>query len=289
MSPERRGMLLMALFVALWAAVEALAAEVLLRYSPYQVVWTRYVVHLAFMAAVWGWQDPGSLWRTRRPAFQIFRSMMMLGMPASWIVAMHLGVESGTLMFIFWASPLLILAFARFFLKERATLPLWGAALAAWAGAGILTGPSRPESLSMLAYPVAMAVTFSLYVVMTRSLRGETPRANLFHSALWVALLLTPAMPGLWITPSLPELLAMIGVGLLGFAALFALDRMAAAAPVSVSAPVGYLQLVFTISIAVLLGHGNGGERAAAGGLIIGAAVLYVWAHKPGLLLRNAA
>ena len=282
-------MLLMALFVALWAAVEELAAGALQRYSPYQVVWTRYVVHVLFMVAVWGWREPASLWKTGRPVFQVLRSMLMLGMPASWIIAMQLGVGGGTLMSVFWMSPLLILAFAKLFLGERATWLLWIAALVACAGAWLLTGPSLPASLSLLFFPIGMAVTFSLYVVMTRSLRSETPRANLFHSAFWVALLLTPAMPTLWITPAPQDLLAMIGVGLLGFAALFALDRMAAAAPVSVSAPASYLQLVFSIAIAWLFGHGHGGQWTAMGALLISGAVLFVWAHKPGLLLRNSA
>lgn len=289
MSPERQGMLLMALFVALWATVEELAAGALQRYSPYQVVWTRYVVHILFMAAVWGWREPTALWRTGRPVFQVLRSTLMLGMPASWIIAMQSGVGGGTLMSVFWMSPLLILVFAKLFLGERATWPLWAAALVACAGAWLLIGPSFPPSLSLLFFPIGMAVTFSMYVVMTRSLRTESPRANLFHSAFWVALLLTPAMPQLWITPTSVDLLAMIGVGLLGFAALYALDRMAATAPVSISAPASYLQLVFTFTFAWLLGHGHGGAWTAAGVVLITAAVLYIWAHKPGLLLRNPA
>ena len=86
MSPRRRAMLLMLGFVTLWALIEAMAAHVLRRYSPYQVVWTRYAVHLLLMLLVWGWRQPATLWRTGRPVFQLARSLLMLGMPASWII-----------------------------------------------------------------------------------------------------------------------------------------------------------------------------------------------------------
>ena len=101
-----------------------------------------------------------------------------------------------------------------------------------------------------------MAVTFSLYVVMTRSLRSETTRANLFYTALGVFLMLSPAMPSLWIMPTLPHFAAIVGVGLLGLATLYALDRLAAAAPVSVSAPFAYLQIAVTAGLAVAAGIG---------------------------------
>jgi drug/metabolite transporter (DMT)-like permease len=291
MSAERRGMLLMAVFVALWASVEALAAGALLRYSPYQVVWTRYVVHLLFMLAIWGWREPASLWRTGRPVFQFARSLLMLGMPASWVISRQVGVEGSTMMAIFWLSPLLILGFAKLFLGEQATLPLWLAALVACLGAWFMTEPSVPAVPALLIFPAGMAVTFSLYVVMTRSLRSENCRANLFYTAFWVALALTPAMPGLWITPPLRDLLIMTGVGLLGFMALFALDRMAAAAPVSTSAPLSCLQLLFSIAAAWVVGHGYGygGVWSAVGSLLITVAALYVWAREPRLLVRNIA
>ncbi|MGQ3076253.1 MAG: hypothetical protein ACT7A5_34725, partial [Ferrovibrionaceae bacterium] len=64
MTANRRAILLMLAFVLLWAGIEAMAANVLRHYSPYQVVWTRYAVHLALMLALWGWREPASLWQT---------------------------------------------------------------------------------------------------------------------------------------------------------------------------------------------------------------------------------
>ena len=98
MSTERRSMLLMITFVALWTLVEATAANLLNKYTAYQIVWTRYAVHLALMLALWGWRDPASLWRTRRPGFQIARSSLMMVMPVSWFLGSQSGVPMGTTM-----------------------------------------------------------------------------------------------------------------------------------------------------------------------------------------------
>ena len=102
MSATHRSMLLMIVFAALWAAVEAVALHLSRGYSPFQVVWTRYAVHLAFMLLVWGWGTPRSLIATRRPLYQLARSSLMLVMPASFILGVSSGLDNGTLLAIFW-------------------------------------------------------------------------------------------------------------------------------------------------------------------------------------------
>jgi drug/metabolite transporter (DMT)-like permease len=288
MSAMRRSMLLMVAFVALWATVEALAARVLMHYSPYQVVWTRYGVHLAFMVAVWGWRQPSSLWHTRRPAFQLGRSMLMLGMPASWAIASSAGMDPSTVMSVFWLSPLLILVFARLFLGEKAPGAIWLVCAIACAGALMFTPPGPVHSVPMLVFPVIMAVTFSLYVVMTRSLRSENTRTNLFYTALGVFVVLTPLMPHVWVMPTLRDMALLTGVGLLGYVGLLALDRLAAAAPVSVAAPLAYLQIVFTVAIAAGFGAHRVAPMALAGLLVIAATALYLWARAPRLTVVEA-
>ena len=290
MNANRRAILLMVAFVLLWAAIEAMAAQVLAQYSPYQVVWTRYAVHLALMLAVWGWREPASLWQTRRPVFHLSRSLLMLGMPASWVIGMQMGVPANTVMTVFWVSPLLILGLAWVFLKDRVPVAIWVATLIAGLGGLLVHGLHSLPSPALLVFPFSMALCFSAYVVMTRSLRTETTRTNLFYTAVGVFVALTPAMPDLWITPSLPDLATMVAVGLLGYVALFTLDRMAAAAPVSISAPFAYLQIAFTVPLFFIagLGHDMSIRRTALGLLMIAGAALFVWLLEPRLNARDS-
>jgi drug/metabolite transporter (DMT)-like permease len=265
----RRAMLFMAVFAGLWAVIEAGAGGVLMAYSPYQVVYTRYVVHLAFMGLVWGIRDPRSLVRTRRPAFQMARSLLMLVMPASWVLSNQRGVDGRTLMSLFGLSPLLILAFSRLFLRERPSASAWVITVIAALGAHFLIGRGPLPSLPLLIFPAGMALSFSAYVVMTRSLRSETTKANLFYTAFGVVLALSTFVFPYWITPRAPDLAVMVAVGVVGFVGLFALDRATAAAPLSASAPLAYLQLPIFLGIQLFLSGARPSLHFLAGSSLI--------------------
>lgn len=290
-SDPRRAILLMLVFVGLWAAIETLAWQVLQHHSPYQVVWTRYGVHLLLMLLLFGWRQPMSLVRTRRPVFQVARSLLMLGMPAFWVMGMQAGLGGDEVMTVFWISPLLIVVLGRLFLHDEAPLSLWVATVVAGVGSLLTHELHAIHGIRLLAYPLGMALCFSLYVVMTRSLRTEPTRVNLFYSALGVFLALTPVMPSLWVTPSAADLAVMVAVGVLGCLSLWALDRSTAAAPVSLGAPVAYMQIAFTFAVFIglgVLGHGLSTRRLALGLLLIVGAAIYVWMRGARLRLRDS-
>jgi drug/metabolite transporter (DMT)-like permease len=276
-------MLLALLFAALWAVMEGLGVDLLRGVSLYQVVFVRYVVHLAVVLGVCAWRGGAGPWRTRRPAYQLARSLLMAVMPASFIMAVGRGVEAATVWAIFWTSPLLVLAFAGVVLRERSTALAWLAAALSAAGAAAVLRPEPLHSLRSAVLPGAMAVSFSLYVAMTRSLRTEPTRANLFYTALGPALVLAPTMPRLWVAPRPSAVLVMVGVGVVGLAALWALDRLAAAAPLDASAPVLPLEVAFAAGLEHLR-RGDAPRLLAAAGLTILVAVaLHAWARAPAL------
>ena len=260
-----RAQVLAVLCVLVWTAVEGLAAQELRHYSTYQVVWTRYAVHLLFMLLVWGMREPASLIATRRPAFQLSRSLLMLGMPASWAIAASHGVAARTILAIFWLAPLMVLALAAAGLGERPRWITWLMAGCGFVGTLLVLRPKvLPDPLGF-ALSVGMGLTFSLYIVMTRSLRTERTRANLFYTALGVFVILTPLMPLVWIAPSLRDLVIFTVMGLLGLLMLWLLDRMAATAPVSLTAPFLYLRVVLTAVISAGGGHWRLGRGTLVG------------------------
>jgi drug/metabolite transporter (DMT)-like permease len=280
MTPERRAISWMLVLTALWVLVEVLAGFLHQSYSPFQVVWTRYAVHLLFMLAVWGPREPRTLWKTRRPAFQLARSLLMLAMPAAVIVAMARGIEGDTIWTVFWVAPFLILTFAAICLGERAPAGVWLACATALAGTSLLFGPGLPRSAWSIVLPLLSAASFSLYVVMTRMLRWESTRSNLFYTALGVFAGLTPIIPRLWITPTGHDLAVLSAIGLLGLGGLYALDRMASVSAVSWSAPVSALQVAFTIGARDVLTRHVPGIRTWVGVCLVGAAALWTWARR---------
>jgi drug/metabolite transporter (DMT)-like permease len=267
--------------------VEATATQLRHSYSPYQVVFTRYVVHLLAMVALWGWREPASLVRTRRPVYQLARSLLMVCMPVSWIVAAQRGLEPGSILVVFWIAPLLLLAFARVVLGERPSSPTWLLTAVASAGAALAFAPPQAPSARLLVFPAAMAISFSLYVAMTRSLRTETTRANLFYTALGVALTLAPAMPHVWIRPTARDLAVMIAIGLVGLVCLWALDRLAATAPVARAAPLVSLQVAFALALEWAGGRVLPTARTAISLSLIAAVTLCAWVREPAAVAER--
>lgn len=291
MTGSRRSMWLMIAFVLLWTLVELVAASLLARYTVYQIVWTRYAVHLLLMLALWGWRDPLGLVRTRRPSFQLARSGLMLVMPVSWFVGTQAGVPLDTTMGIFWCAPLMILGAAMLFLGERVPPAAWGLSILGAVGGLLLFAPEPLGTLhpAWLLAPLAMGLSFALYVVMTRSLRDEPLRANLFYTAFGVFALLTPVQPFVWITPGAGDLARLVAVGLLGFLTLLALDRMAAAAPVSVATPLVFLQLSLTIVLGLALGQVTPDLRSAVALVLVSVPALVLWWPGRRPLIRECA
>lgn len=281
LADRRRAIVLLAGFAFAWVLVEEVVGARLQGHYPLmQVVWCRYAAHLVVLLALRGWRRPSRLWRTRRPVYQLARSMMMLVMPLSFAMAVQGGTPPGTVWAVFWIAPLLILAFARWMLGERASWQLWlGAAAGALAAAGMLV-PSQPIAPQQLLLPGAMALSFAVYVVMTRSLRSEPVQANLFYTALGVFIALTPFMPGTWVMPSARDALVLFAIGLVGLVALLALDRSAAVAPVSGAAPALYLHLPCVAAVALVMEGQRPTLRTVAAGLLIAALVWYLYSSR---------
>lgn len=272
---------LVAVFAISWMiGEELLGAHLYVRYDLMQVVWCRYAAHLLLMIFVWGWWRPQLLWRTRRPWFQLSRSMLMLVMPLSFAFAVGLRTAADVVWAVFWITPLLILALARALIGERAPAVWWLLAGASVVAAVVVLRPSLEVTPAEFVWPTMMALSFSLYVVMTRSLRGETFQANLFYSALGVFLLLTLWMPAVWITPPLHDIALLAGIGIIGFVGLLALDRAADRAPVSSWAPALHLQVAAVAVFAWSIGGHTPAASGIVGLLAIVAIALYLWREE---------
>ena len=255
-------------FAVLWAIIELVGVVGIHRVSAWQVVCTRYAVHLAIVLLVWGRHAP---WRTRHLRSQLVRSAMMLVMPASFVIALSRGAPAPWVMTAFWSAPLQLLVFAVVLEHERPRTVTWIAAVLGWIAAWVYYAPDGAPSRTALVLGVVMAASLAIYVVMTRTLRDEPLRTNLFYTAVvpWLGLL--AVMPMTWITPSPSEIVALVFIGAAGLVALLAVDRATDAAPASYTAPLLHAQIGMTALIALLANHHPGARRLALTALLLGA------------------
>jgi drug/metabolite transporter (DMT)-like permease len=208
--------------------------------SAYQVVWSRYGFHLAFMLLVFGPRYGTALARSPRLGLQIGRSLLMLGMPLCFVWAAS-RISAHDAFAIFWVAPLMLpfLEQGKDALHLSSLVPVG----IGWVGAMLISHPSRDLFRSGTVFALGMAACFAWYVVLTWRMRREPIMPKLFHTALWVFVSLSFVVPLIWRPPSGRGLLALIAVGLVGWVALYALDRAVEETPPSLVAPFFYLQL----------------------------------------------
>ncbi len=230
--------------------VEIVAGPVLGRYSPYQVVWSRYAIHLLIVLA---WTGRSAPWRTRRPGRHLLASACMLLMPHYFVVGSR-SVPPENVWAFFWISPLLAMAIGWLALGERPALSSWLSAAACFPASLLIFGDLPVPPASGLLAPLAMALSFAVYIVVVRNLRDEGMATKLFYTAAGVFLALSPAMPGLFVLPDLRAVLAQIAIALLGLVFLAFLDRALESAPVATMAPFIYGGPLFHVVILAGLG-----------------------------------
>ncbi len=228
---------LITLMALLWIVVEEIPALLSPSYSLYQVVWMRYGVHLLFLLLYLAARGKLTLVRTAQPGLQIGRGLLMLAMPFFFISALGYA-RASAIMAVFWVAPFMVLALAALLQRDFARWATWLATLLGFGAVILILRPDR-SGISTLGALLAlgMAFSFSLYVVLTRSLRTEATATNLFYTAAAVFVPLSFVMPLLWKMPTLEDVAIMTVVGLAGLGLLWALDRACELGPVSALAP----------------------------------------------------
>ena len=212
----------MALAMLLFAALEMLGARTIKEGSVLQVVWLRYLFHLALMIVVLAPRSGLGFVRTSRPILQIVRSLTMLVMPACYALGTG-GATALDVFGVFWVSPLLVLLFTSW-VGDRASGWTWLASGLGWCGAIAVYQPPLAAMGVSAVYAVGMAASFSAYIVITRALdRTEGLLTNLFYTAIGVFVVLT-ASGAAWKPASALTLVGAALVAAVGWLSLAALD-----------------------------------------------------------------
>lgn len=176
-----------------------------------------------------------------------------------------------------FTAPLFIVALAAPLLGERVSLQRWFAVSLGLGGALIVARPGT-GILGWAAFlPLAGAVFFSLFHIITRKLHDtEATVATLFYTFFIGALLLSAAMPFLWRPMDLHTVGLSALNGALGLIAHGALVRSLSLADASMLAPLNYLRLVWAIGLGFLLFGEIPDIYTLLGGGVIVASGLYV-------------
>jgi drug/metabolite transporter (DMT)-like permease len=263
-----------------------------------QVVFFRSAFAVLPVVMIYAWRrELMAAVRTSRPLGHVGRGLIsVFGMFLNFGALARLPLVDTTA--ISFAGPLITVALAAIFLRERVRIYRWSAVGVGFIGVIVMLWPyldlnritagSATAAVGAL-MALAGAFTNAGSVIQTRRLtETETTSSIVLYFSLICALAGAVTLPFAWATPTTSQLLALIATGLLGGLAHILLTESYRFAPASVVAPFDYTAMIW----AFLIGYWFFGELPTVyiyiGGAIVAASGLFVIWRERQLGLERA-
>jgi drug/metabolite transporter (DMT)-like permease len=255
---ERRerlvGIALMAGALLCFSGLDATAKWLNRSIDPMMTVWARYVGSVLIVSlAINPWTTPRLL-HTRRPWLQGVRSLLLLLSTALNFITLQYLQLTETLSIMF-ATPLLVALFSGPVLGEWVGPRRLVAIGVGFLGVLVVTRPGLGGMHPAALLSVVGACCYAFYGISTRMLAGyDSSATTMFYSGLAGVLIMMPAMPLYWSTPTSWMMWGlMLLVGALGAIGHWLLILAHARAPASVLAPFIYTQIVWMMALGYLV------------------------------------
>ncbi len=187
-----------------------------------------------------------------------------------------------------YTAPIYTTIGAALFLGERLAARRILAVLAGFLGALVILRPGLQEIGAGQMAQVLSAPLFAVsYLIAKRLSMRANPSEVVAMLSLFVTIGLLPFAAAVWVTPALRDLLMLGLVALFATAGHFTMTKAMAAAPLMVTQPVTFLQLVWATALgAVVFGEPVDIWVLTGGGIII-AAVSFI-SYREWVLARRA-
>jgi len=238
--------------VFMFSAMDTLAKYLLKSYPMSALMWARYAVHMLVMLILL-WPRMGlQLLRTSSPGLQVLRGLLLVASTTFFFFALRFLplAEAAAISFV---GPVLTALLSGPMLGDRVSGRQWMAVMLGFAGVLDIMRPGGGVLSLAAVFPLATAILFSVYQIVTRKLSGrEHPYTTLFYTALVGVALTSFAAPLHWVTPTLTQAALMLVMGLLAGSGHLVLIRAMEHASPSTLAPFIYSQLVWSTGLAYL-------------------------------------
>ncbi|SEL01178.1 DMT family transporter [Roseovarius nanhaiticus] len=187
-----------------------------------------------------------------------------------------------------YLSPIYVTIGAALFLGERLAMRRLIAVLVALLGAVIILRPGLrevgPGHLAMLVTAIGFGGSYLLAKLLTDE---NSPAVVVTMLSLTVTVGLAPFALLNWVTPTLLELVTLFGVAVLATAGHYTMTLAFRAAPLAVTQPMTFLQLVWAVLLGALVFGEAVDPFVVLGGLVIVGSVSFItW--REAMLKRRA-
>ncbi len=181
-----------------------------------------------------------------------------------------------------FTAPIILVVLGALVLREEVMPRRWVAVALGFAGMLVVVRPGGELFTWAAVMPVSGALTYALYQVLTRRIRGVADEWDAtMQGALAGVVLLGPAMPWLWRMPGAGDLALAVLYAAVQTAALLCIAGAVRRAEVSGLAPWHYSRIVFALGLDALLFARVPGVWALAGcALIAAGGLVLAWPRR---------
>jgi drug/metabolite transporter (DMT)-like permease len=235
----------------------------------------------------------GTPWRSfvARPRRHIYlaRTGCLLGSAVTFIWAIKV-LPLADVIAIGFVAPFFITIAAALFLGESVGPRRWAACAVGLIGALIVLRPGFEVDLATAVLPLAAALFYALYAVLTRLVSHEAnAKVLLAYNGLIGTPVMLCVMPFVWVWPSAGEWAGLTAIGLLSAAGHLMIIRAYTIAPASLIAPFQYLEITGAALLGWLIFHQFPDRVAWIGIAIIVASGLFVFWRESRLARAGEA
>ncbi|MBO67930.1 MAG: hypothetical protein CL398_06420 [Acidiferrobacteraceae bacterium] len=227
--------------------MDAIAKSLSSRFPILQIVWGRFFFHFIIIAPLVFYREKWGVFSTEKPFWQISRGLFLLAATLCFFGAIkYIPLADATALIFFDA--VIVVGLSSVILKEKVSVSRWLASGLGLVGVLIIVRPGFEEfhwaSLSAL----AASAFFALYLLSTRFLSEHSaPLTTLLYQSVGGFVLMSIAMPFVWVTPRLFDLLLMATIGLTGAIGHLLLIRAFQDADASLLAPYRYAEIIMQV------------------------------------------
>ena len=280
---ERLGIFLMVITTIVFASQDGLSKYLATEYNVYMVVMIRYWFFAAFVMTISS-RKPGGVKqvaKTKTPLLQIFRSLILVAEMCVTILAFTLLGLAETHA-IFASYPLIIAMLSGPILGEHVGWRRWLAICVGFFGILIILNPGNGIFSPYALVPLAGAILFALYGLLTRYAgQYDNSSTSFFWTGIVGCIAMTAIGLNLWDPVSQGDWSIMLILSASGMLGHFLLIKCYEVAEASAVQPFAYLQLIWASLIGIIIFGEQITTNVLIGAcIIVGAGLFTLWRER---------
>jgi len=280
---ERLGILLMIITTIVFASQDGLSKYLATEYNVYMVVMIRYWFFAAFVISMSSRRTGGikRVAKTKSPILQIFRSVILVAEMCITILAFTLLGLAETHA-IFASYPLIIAMLSGPILGEYVGWRRWLAISVGFIGILIILNPGNGIFSPYALVPLAGAILFALYGLLTRYVgQYDNSSTSFFWTGVVGSIAMTVVGLNFWDPVSKSDWSIMLLLSASGVVGHYLLIKCYEVAEASAVQPFAYLQLIWASMIGIIIFGEQITTNVLIGAfIIVGAGLFTLWRER---------